>query len=354
MALSQNILFGVYLMSRTVKKIAPIASVALPFIAPGIGTAIGAGLGLGSTAAPIVGNALIGGGLSAAGGGDLGDVALGAASGGLAGGGGELLAGKAGLTGTAQQAVGRALTGAAAGGATGGAEGALLGGAIGGATPFVSNAIGGGTSETVGGMTVPTRKPTGLSTLTQGAQPMRLGSLLSAGTDLYGYGQGRRDLEDIEDIYNRQYQAAQQQLQPYAQAGEQALANIQAPDLEALQTDPGYQFRLAEGNQALERSLAARGLGQSGAALKAAQRYGQGLADQTYQDFYNRQLGLVNQGQQAATGLGSMMTNLGEAQAMRQAQEANLRNQALSGLIGTYDDDNQLTGSFSRLLRGFA
>ena len=55
-----------------------------------------------------------------------------------------------------------------------------------------------------------------------------------------------------------------------------------------MEQDPGYAFRLAEGQKALERSTAAsRGL-QSGAALKAAARYGQEMGSQEYQNAFNR------------------------------------------------------------------
>ena len=57
---------------------------------------------------------------------------------------------------------------------------------------------------------------------------------------------------------------------------------------EKTEADPGYAFRLAEGQKALERSTAAsRGL-QSGAALKAATRYGQEMGSQEYQNAFNR------------------------------------------------------------------
>ena len=55
-----------------------------------------------------------------------------------------------------------------------------------------------------------------------------------------------------------------------------------------MEEDPGYAFRMAEGQKALERSTAAsRGL-QSGAALKAATRYGQEMGSQEYQNAFNR------------------------------------------------------------------
>lgn len=54
------------------------------------------------------------------------------------------------------------------------------------------------------------------------------------------------------------------------------------------QSDPGYQFRLDQGQQALERSAAARGGLMSGAALKDTARFSQGLASQDYQAAFDR------------------------------------------------------------------
>ena len=75
--------------------------------------------------------------------------------------------------------------------------------------------------------------------------------------------------------------------------------------------DPGYGFRLAEGQKALERSAAARGNLLSGATMKGTLNYGQGLASQEYQNAFNRYtaerdarygklLGLTNIGANAA------------------------------------------------------
>lgn len=52
--------------------------------------------------------------------------------------------------------------------------------------------------------------------------------------------------------------------------------------------DPGYQFRLDQGQQALERSAAARGGLLSGAALKDANNFVQGQASQEWQAAYDR------------------------------------------------------------------
>ena len=52
--------------------------------------------------------------------------------------------------------------------------------------------------------------------------------------------------------------------------------------------NPAYQFQLKQGQQQLDRSNAARGMGYSGAQMKAAQDYGQGMASQQYDKEYNR------------------------------------------------------------------
>ena len=81
-------------------------------------------------------------------------------------------------------------------------------------------------------------------------------------------------------------------------------------------SNPAYQFQLKQGQQALDRSSAARGMGYSGAQMKASQEYGQGLASQQYDkeynrasgefgDYFNRLAGLSQGGQQAANTLGS-------------------------------------------------
>lgn len=54
------------------------------------------------------------------------------------------------------------------------------------------------------------------------------------------------------------------------------------------QADPGYQFRQQQGQQALERSAAARGGLLSGGTLKALTRYGQDVASAEYGNAYNR------------------------------------------------------------------
>lgn len=61
-----------------------------------------------------------------------------------------------------------------------------------------------------------------------------------------------------------------------------------APTLEQARNEPGYQFTLGQGQQAIERSAAAKGSILNPGTLKALDRYSQGLADTTYSNVYGR------------------------------------------------------------------
>jgi hypothetical protein len=54
------------------------------------------------------------------------------------------------------------------------------------------------------------------------------------------------------------------------------------------QTEPGYQFRLNQGTNAIQGSAAAQGKGLGGATMKALARYGQGFASNEYGNAYGR------------------------------------------------------------------
>lgn len=73
---------------------------------------------------------------------------------------------------------------------------------------------------------------------------------------------------------------------------------FQAPTWQDIQNDPGYQFRLSQGTDAIQKSAAAQGLLRSGGTLKDILNYGQGLASQEYGNVFNRAL----QGWQANLG----------------------------------------------------
>jgi hypothetical protein len=66
-----------------------------------------------------------------------------------------------------------------------------------------------------------------------------------------------------------------------------------------LAMDPGYQFRLNEGMNALNTGFASRGMLHSGAAAKSALQYGQNYASNEFGNAYNRLSALAGVGQTA-------------------------------------------------------
>lgn len=120
---------------------------------------------------------------------------------------------------------------------------------------------------------------------------------------------------------------------------------------EDFQTDPGYEFRLGQGQRALESSAAARGGLLSGAAAKALTKYNQDFASNEYQNAYNRftndQTNMFNRlaniagvgqtatnqlgqaGQNYATNAGNAMQYAGTARASGYTNSANALNSAL-------------------------
>lgn len=108
-----------------------------------------------------------------------------------------------------------------------------------------------------------------------------------------------------------------------------------------LEKTPGYQFTKNQGLQATQNSYASHGLSESGAALKGAANYSEGLASTTYEARLGDYFKLLEGGQSAATGLGGFATNAG----------LNMGNTAMSGAAataaGTVGSTNALTGGIT-------
>jgi hypothetical protein len=128
--------------------------------------------------------------------------------------------------------------------------------------------------------------------------------------------------------------------------------NAGAADNKLIQSMPGYQFNFQQGNQAVQRNLAANGLLDSGAAQKALTQYGQGMATQATGQYLNGLQSLAGLGQTATANTGAAGANTanqvgsnqiyaGNAQASGYANQANAINSGLSGLAGAYGQYNQ-------------
>jgi hypothetical protein len=124
------------------------------------------------------------------------------------------------------------------------------------------------------------------------------------------------------------------------------------------QADPGYAFRLSEGNKALNAAAAARGGMISGNALTAAQAYGQQMGSQEYQNAYNRyQTNRANQLNplQSLMGIGQTSTNAltnaaGQYGAAAGSNALAAGNAIAAGQVGSA---NALAGGLSNLGKAF-
>ena len=96
------------------------------------------------------------------------------------------------------------------------------------------------------------------------------------------------------DLQYQQFKESTALQEPWRKAGEQALNKLipltdyKKFDMSTFEADPGYAFRLSEGQKALDRQAAARGGLISGSALKATARYGQEMGSQEYTNAFNR------------------------------------------------------------------
>lgn len=194
-------------------------------------------------------------------------------------------------------------------------------------------------------------------------------------------------------------------LQPYQDAGTQALGNLSSGvnggslnspmtdaqyqasplytpmvnDLASLQATPGYQFQLQQGLQSVNNSAAANGSLLSGATLQGINNYAQGQASTGYQAAWQRaqqayqqaftnnqssqnqrytQLqALANNGQQAANGMSAntmngvgmevgSQTNYGNNAGSLSLAQGQLNSNAGNGLVSAL---NQGIGAYSTL-----
>lgn len=81
------------------------------------------------------------------------------------------------------------------------------------------------------------------------------------------------------------------QLNPFSSWTQQFVAPTAATE----QNDPGYQFRMQQGEDAITNQASALGTTGSGATGAALQRYGQDYASNEYNNVYQRQLGQYDQ-----------------------------------------------------------
>jgi hypothetical protein len=194
----------------------------------------------------------------------------------------------------------------------------------------------------------------------------------------YEASQTARDISDKQlDLYKQIYDEQKAQQAPYLQQGQAAIGKLGSlmggtdPFESYLQktglqggldaylkqkgvsnygflNSPQYQFLQKQGQQALDRSAAARGMGYSGAQMKAAQQFGQGLASQQYDNEYNRAAKeYFNKYDQAANQFGNYYNRLaalaqgGQQAATTTSQLGGQYGQNVGGTLGTLSSQLQ-------------
>jgi hypothetical protein len=96
------------------------------------------------------------------------------------------------------------------------------------------------------------------------------------------------------DLQREQFERQVELQAPFREAGVRALPELEAASrytpfgMNQFNADPGYAFRLSEGQKQLDRMAAIRGGQISGSSLKAAARFGQEMGSQEYTNAFNR------------------------------------------------------------------
>lgn len=329
-------------VGKILKTVAPIALGFVPGMQPLAAAAIGAGIGAtggGGLKGALLGGAggyLGAGGLTSTAAGGLGNTALGKAASSL----GSALGG----SGAADKAFNSFLGGTGTATAANTAANAVGSGLLGGVSNAV-NGLTGGAGTSGGGL-------------------LSGGNLLSAGANLYSGVQGASAAKkqtaamasankNALNLQAKMYDQTTANMSPFVTSGTSAntrLSDLLGGDPEQqraiLESSPGYQFRLNQGTKSMNQSLGARGSLFSGDALKAAQTFGQGLADQTYNDYVQQLQTAANAGQSAAanqgassanyaSNAGNLMNNAGNINASGMQAVNNVTNQSLANALGT-------------------
>lgn len=182
---------------------------------------------------------------------------------------------------------------------------------------------------------------------------------LGAGASIYSGSKAasaqRKAADQSVAEQRRQYDITRADYAPWRSAGVGALDMLsraygiggQAPDMTAFTASPGYEFRYNEGLRAIDRGAAARGLLHSGPAVKAEQRFGEGLASSEFGDWWNRLAGVAGVGQQAtaavtqagqnsANNISNAYTAQGNARASSFANTGSAINSGINNVVSAY------------------
>ena len=167
--------------------------------------------------------------------------------------------------------------------------------------------------------------------------------------------------ERAAQLRYQQYQEDVARQKPFYDVGVNALPELVSASryepftMDKFQADPGYAFRLKEGQKQLERSAAARGGLLSGGTGKALQRFGQEMGSQEYTNAFNRYQAERTarlQPLQSLTGMGQTTAQQigGAGQTMASSVGDLMGSGAAARASGYVGQANALTGGLSTYL----
>ncbi len=163
----------------------------------------------------------------------------------------------------------------------------------------------------------------------------------------------KREHERMVALEQERYDEARSDWAPWREGGGAAmnrLASAGEGDFSAFRQSPGYQFRLDEGNRAVENRWSAKGGG--GNAMKALVNFNQKMASDEYGRWYDQNLAQAGMGTTGAAGtvsagqgsaartnmLGQQsVDNINSISGWAMANRANALNSGLSNFLYAWD-----------------
>lgn len=163
--------------------------------------------------------------------------------------------------------------------------------------------------------------------------------------------QERANNATIEE-QRRQYDLTRADNQGFMDAGNDALKRQEAflnGDMSGFENNAGYKFQVQQGFQGLNRLASANGSYRSGGADADRMAYGQGLATQYADNYWNKLAGRAGQGQTAVNGLGTLGAGManqisyanqrtGDARASSYLARADANSQFATGALGAVNN----------------
>lgn len=172
-----------------------------------------------------------------------------------------------------------------------------------------------------------------------------------------GQGNIKDYLQQGGDILNPYLTAGTDSLEAYLNSmgmgGEDGYQNF----VDQFHKSPGYEFQMQQGQQAIDRSAAAKGMGKSGALTKATMRFGQGLANQEFGSYQDRLAAMAEQGLGAAGRYSDQVINAGRAlgdMSMETGRNKASLGEGYYGRIGDYYSGIGTSNAESQLAQGNA